>query len=189
MKSRATPTKKVPKAKVSTSELIRAALEKCKKVELVDFLVEFSNEHLDVQRELETRLNVEKPVSLEVKDIESAIALATDFDNRRVNYNFDYDHNSYKTVEKGLKKLIQNEELDEAKRLSIELMKRGSYQVACSDEGLMSDEIEDCLKPVIQAVKLANGEPAKQWAAEMIRADKVGFICDTELRKLAESKS
>ena len=106
-----------------------------------------------------------------------------------MNYNFDYDHDSYEAVEKGLKKLIQHEELEEAKRLSIELMKRGSYQVACSDEGLMSYEIEDCLKPVIKAVKLAGGEHAKQWAAEMIRADEVGFVCDTELRKLAESKS
>ena len=65
---------------MSPSELIRSALGKCKKVDLVDFLGEFSNEHLEVQRELETRLNVEKPVSLVVIDIESAIALANDFD-------------------------------------------------------------------------------------------------------------
>lgn len=64
MKRCAKPTKKVRKAKVSPSELIRSALGKCKKADLIDFLVEFSNEHLEVQRELETRLNVEKPVSL-----------------------------------------------------------------------------------------------------------------------------
>ena len=188
MKRRATPKKKVPKAKVSPSELIRSALGKCKKADLIDFLVEFSNEHLELQRELETRLSVEKPISLVVDDIESAIALATDFDERRMNYNFDYDQDSYEAVEKGLKKLIEHGELEEAKRLSIELMKRGSYQVACSDEGLMSYEIEDCLKPVIKAVKREGRELAKQWAAEMIRADEVGCICDTELRKLAESK-
>ncbi len=189
MKRRATPKKKVPKAKVSPSELIRAALGKCKKADLIDFLVEFSTQHLEVQRELETRLSVEKPVSLVVNDIETAIALATDFDERRMNYNFDYDHESYEAVEKGLKKLVQHDELEEAKRLCLELMKRGSYQVACSDEGLMTYEIEDCLKPVIKAVKRAGGEQAKQWAAEMIRADEVGFICDKELEKLAELKS
>ncbi|TWU02922.1 hypothetical protein [Stieleria varia] len=189
MKRGAKSTKKVPKAKVSPSELIRSALGKCKKPDLIDFLVEFSNQHVEVQRELESHLNVEKPFSLVVIDIESAIALATDFDERRMNYNFNYDHESYEAVEKRLKKLIDHEELEDAKRLSLELMKRGSYQVACSDEGLMSYEIEDCLKPVIKAVKRAGGEPAKQWAAEMIRADKVGFICDNELRKLAESKS
>ncbi|KLU04977.1 hypothetical protein RISK_002970 [Rhodopirellula islandica] len=45
-------------------------------------------------------------------------------------------------------------------------MKRGSYQVACSDEGLMSYEIEDCLKPVIKAVKRVGGESAKQWLSK-----------------------
>ena len=115
MKRRATPKKKVAKAKVSPSELIRSALGKCKKAELVDFLVEFSTQHLEVQRELETRLSVEKPVSLLVNDIETAIALATDFDERRMNYNFDYDHDSYEAVEKGLKKLIEHGELAESK--------------------------------------------------------------------------
>ena len=189
MKRRATPKKKAPKAKVSPSELIRSALSKCKKADLVDYLVEFSKEHLEVRRELEARLKIEKPVSLVVNDIESAIALATDFDERRMNYNFDYDHESYEAVEKGFKKLIEHGELEEAKRLSLELIKRGSYQVACSDEGLMTYEIEDCLKPVIKAVKRAGGEQAKQWAAEMTRADEVGFICDEELEKLAEVKS
>lgn len=189
MKRRATPKKKVPKAKVSPSELIRSALGKCKKADLIDFLVMFSSDHLEVRRELEASLNVEKPVSLLVNDIQTAIALATDFDERRINHNFDYDYDSYEAVEKGLKMLIQKGELEEAKRLAIELMKRGSYQVACSDEGLMSYEIEECLKPVIRAVKGAGGAEAKRWAAEMNRADEVGCICDTELRKLAESKS
>jgi len=139
------PAKKVRKTERSPSELIRSALGKCKKAELIDFLVGFSKEHLEVRRELESRLSVEKPVSLLVNDIESAIAMATDFDERRMNYNFDYDHDSYEAVEKGLKKLIEQGELGEAKRLSIELMKRGSYQVACSDEGLMNYEIEDCV--------------------------------------------
>lgn len=189
MRRRVTPNKKVRKVEPSPSELIRSALGKCKKAELIDFLVEFSKKHLEVQRELEARLNVEKPVSLVVNDIETAISLATDFDERRMNYNFDYDQESYEAVEKGLKKLIERGELEEAKRLSLELMKRGSYQVACSDEGLMTYEIEDCLKPVIKVVKRAGGEQARQWAAEMIRADEGGFICDAELGQLAGPKS
>ncbi|WP_153556667.1 hypothetical protein [Roseimaritima sediminicola] len=52
----------------------------------------------------------------------------------------------------------------------------------------MSYEIEDCPKPVIKAVKRAGGEQAKQWAAEMIRADEVGYICDAELEKLTQAK-
>lgn len=62
-------------------------------------------------------------------------------------------------------------------------MKDGSYQVECSDEGLMTDEISDCLKPVIRAVKAAGGGAAK-WASDMQRADRIGCICDTELAEL-----
>ncbi len=189
MKRRVKTTKKVRKAEPSPSELIRSALSKCKKAELIDFLVEFSEEDLEIRRELEASLNVEKPVSLVVDDIELAIDLATYFDKRRLNSNFDYDGDSYEAVEKGLKKLIAHGELEEAKRLSIELMKRGSYQAACSDEGLMIDRIENCLKPVIKAVKRAGGEEAKQWAGEMIRVDKGGFICDSQLGRLAKSKA
>ena len=189
MKRRTKSTTNVRKEEVSPNELIRSALSKCKKSDLIELLVEFSNEHLEVRRELESRLSVVKPVTLIVGDVESAIALATDFDERRMNYNFDYDYASYEVVEAGLKKLIQYEELEEAKRLSIDLMKQGSHQVECSDEGLMTQEIEDCLKPVIKEVKRQGGQQARQWAAEMIAADRVGFICDTELQKLAESKS
>lgn len=103
MKRRAKPSKKVRKVEISPSELIRSALSRCRKAELIDFLVDFSKQYLEVRRELEARLNVEKPV--------------------------------------------------------------------------------------IKAVQRAGGEQAKQWAAEMIRADAGGFICDTELERLAESKS
>ena len=63
-------------------------------------------------------------------------------------------------------------------------MKDGSYQVECSDEGLMNYEICQCLKPVIQAVKAAGGVEAAKWAGDMQKADRVGFICDKELAKL-----
>ncbi|MFO0868834.1 MAG: hypothetical protein U0935_07760 [Pirellulales bacterium] len=63
-------------------------------------------------------------------------------------------------------------------------MKEGSYQVECSDEGLMADEISQCLNPVIRAVQKAGGQEAVKWAAEMQRADRVGFICEQELAKL-----
>lgn len=64
-------------------------------------------------------------------------------------------------------------------------MKDGSYQVECSDEGLMTDEIQDCLRPVIHAVQSANDKEAAKWALEMSHVDRVGFICDRELKKLA----
>jgi hypothetical protein len=52
----------------------------------------------------------------------------------------------------------------------------------------MTDDISDCLKPVIRAVKAAGGDEAIKWASDMQIADRVGFICDKELAELrAES--
>ena len=64
-------------------------------------------------------------------------------------------------------------------------MKDGSYQVECSDEGLMTDDISACLQPVIDAVKAA-GDDAAKWAFEMQIADRVGFICDKEFAQLRD---
>ena len=63
-------------------------------------------------------------------------------------------------------------------------MRAGSHQVECSDEGLMTDEICDCLRPVIEAVEAAGGSKAAQWAREMSQADRVGVICHEELKEL-----
>ena len=175
-------------SKASSIELIRVALNKVKKTELIELLVMFSEEHAEIRRDLEIRLSIAKPVKLVVKDVRESIALATVVDDRRINYNFDYDHASYEVAQTGLERLVECGELEEVKRLAIELMKKGSYQVACSDEGLMTEEIENCLQPVIKAVGRVGGEKAKLWAKAMISADEVGFICDTELRSLAEAK-
>lgn len=64
-------------------------------------------------------------------------------------------------------------------------MKKGIYQVVCSDEGMMTEEFEDCLKPVIKAVRSVGGEEAKRWARTMLSADKAGYVL---LRKLAEGR-
>ena len=65
-------------------------------------------------------------------------------------------------------------------------MKAGGYQVESSDEGLMTDEISDCLRPVIRAVNADRGDEAAKWAFEMQIADRVGFICDDELAELRD---
>ena len=65
-------------------------------------------------------------------------------------------------------------------------MKAGGYQVESSDEGLMTDEISDCLRPVILAVKAVGGDEAAKWAFEIQIADHVGFIYDNELAELRD---
>jgi hypothetical protein len=171
-------------AKSDRFPLIDKALRKRTKTDLVAMILLIAKEHAVVARELEDRLNIEKPLDLLVADVSSAIGRATDFDERMTNHNFDVDWQAYADVQKGLSRLVELGHLADAKSLALKLMKDGSRQVECSDEGLMSDDIRECLKPVIQAVKKAGGVEAAKWAKEMRTADRVGFICDKELTRL-----
>ena len=49
-------------------------------------------------------------------------------------------------------------------------MDKGSYQIECSDEGLMHEKIESCLRPVIAAAKSSGG---REWALKMLRHDRI----------------
>ena len=182
-------TKKPRKlAKSDCLPLIEKELCTRTKAELVAMILVIAKEYAVVARELEDRLAIEKPVDLLIADVSSAIDRATDFDERMMNHNFDVDWRAYADVQKGLLQLIKLGHLADAKSLALKLMKDGSYQVECSDEGMMTDEISQCLKPVIRAVKVAGGDEAVKWAGDMQTADRVGFICDKELAELmAES--
>lgn len=161
--------------------LIDRELCKWTKADLIVMILAIAGEHDVVARELEDRLKIEKPVDLLVADITVAIERATAFDKRRMNYNFDVDWRAYDDVRKGLSRLVERGHLAEAKLLALKLMKDGSDQVECSDEGLRTDVICECLKPVIRAVTAAGGVEAVKWAGEMRIADRVRFICHKEL--------
>ncbi len=163
--------------------LIEKALCKQTKADLLQIILRIARDHSVVARELERQLAVEKPVDLLVADVSSAIDRATDFDERMMNDNFDVDWQAYEDVHVGLTQLVGLGHLEDAKSLALKLMKDGSYQVECSDEGLMTDDISDCLRPVIRAVEAGGGEAVK-WANDMQIADRVGFICDKELAEL-----
>ena len=171
-------------AKPDRFPLIDRELRKRTKADLIAMILGIAKEHAVVARELEDRLNIEKPVDLLIADVSSAIDRATDFDERMMNHNFDVDWQAYAEVQKGLSLLVELGHLADAKSLALKLMKDGSYQVECSDEGLMTDDICQCLKSVIQAVKAAGGGEAAKWAKDMRNADRVGYICDKELADL-----
>ncbi len=172
------------RGKTNRFPLIEKALGKRTKAELIEIVMKVAKSHAAVARELEDQLGIEKPVDLLVANVSSAIDRATDFDEREINYNFDVDWQAYADVRKGLRQLVDLGLLEDAKLLAIKLMRDGSYQVECSDEGLMTDEIEDCLRPVIRAVRTSGGADVDKWAKEMQGADRVGFICDHELAEL-----
>lgn len=58
-----------------------------------------------------------------------------------------------------------------------------------TDEGLMTEDIEECLLPVIRAVGKSGLSSADvfHWCGLMLATDRVGFICREELRKLQAS--
>ena len=179
----------IPKTTASADRLAKA-LAKRKKAELISIIVEIARADRGIMRRLEMQFGVEAPPKELVATTRQAIVDATDFDERAINYNFDYDYQAYSTAKRNLGRLIQLGHLREAMELSLELMNRGSYQVEMSDEGLMTDDIEECLQVVIKAVKRCNlpTDDVIAWCAAMTNNDRVGFICDTELQALRKQR-
>ena len=183
--------KRRPKKIVKTADVakrFRKALAKRTKNELIDVLVELARNDRGVFGQLGARFELEARPEELVVATRQAIAKATDFDERDVNHNFEYDYAAYDAVKRHLKRLVGLGELRLAMELSLELMAQGSYQVEASDEGLMTDDIEECLNVVIQA--LCNGNlPTSElttWCRRMLQKDRVGFLCAKQLKSLRQ---
>jgi len=181
--------KRRPKKIIKTADVtkrLHKALAKRTKNELIDVLVELARDDRNVLRQLDARFELEAPPRELVVATRQAIANATDFDERDINRNFSYDYEAYDAVKRNLSRLVGLGQLRLAMELSLELMDQGSYQVEMSDEGLMTDDIEECLKVVIQAFRKCD-LPASEliaWCRDMLKKDRVGFICEEELKAL-----
>jgi len=148
--------------------------------------VELAREDRNILRRLAERIDLEVPPKELVAATRQAIVDATDFDERDINRNFDYDYEAYGEVKRNLSRLIELGQLRLAMELSLELMKQGSYQVEMSDEGLMTQDIEECLAVVAQALKKCDLPPGEviAWCTEMAKRDRVGCFFDRELGTL-----
>jgi uncharacterized Zn finger protein len=178
------PKKLEPEA--DAGERLRKALVKRPKSELIDVLVELAREDRGLLRHLDARFDLAAPPPELVAATRQAIADATDFDERDANRNFDYDYEAYEAVKRNLTRLVKLGQLRLTMDLSLELMDQGSCQVEVSDEGLMTDDIEECLSVVTKALKqsdLPTGEKLA-WCKEMRQRDRVGFIHEEELQAL-----
>lgn len=151
--------------------------------------MELAEEDRGVFRQLAARFELEGSAQELAAATRQAIADATDFDERDINHNFSYDYEAYGEVKRNLSRLVDLGELHLAMELSLELMKQGSRQVEMSDEGLMTHDIEECLRVVLPAVKNSGQSPDEvvAWCVAMTKSDRVGFICDRELAKLRKS--
>jgi hypothetical protein len=165
---------------------LRRALSRRKKAELVDVLLELADEDRGVLRQLTARFDVAAAPDQLVAATRQAIADATAFDPRDINHNFDYDDEAYREVQRNLGRLITAGQLRLAMQLALELMKRGSYQVEMSDEGMMTEDIEDGLKVVLKALEKCDLPAAEiiAWCTAMQEHDRVGFIASKPLESL-----
>ena len=181
--------KRKPAMQSDTTPFIRKALGKLRKGELVDLLVGIAQADGQVRRKLVQDLDVELPSSDLVSSTRQAIAAATEIDYDGLNHNFDYDSRAYEQIAKSFKKMITAGQWVEVMQLCVELMQHGSHQVECSDEGMMTDEICDCIRPVIKRARKSGLDPTalRTWCTEMLAADRVGFICREELTKMLEA--
>jgi hypothetical protein len=167
---------------------LRRALARRKKAELVDVLMELAEGDRAVLRRLTARFDVAAAPDELVAATRQAIADATAFDKRDINRNFAYDYEAYSEVKRNLGRLIASGQLRLALQLALELMKRGSYQVEMSDEGLMTEDIEDCLRVVIEELRKCDLPSAEaiDWCSAMLENDRVGFVAREPLEALRD---
>jgi hypothetical protein len=177
-----------PAQRGDAAQRLRAALARCSKVKLIEILSECASADRAVLRRIMAHIELPASANELVRLTREAIAEATAFDARDINRNFDYDDEAYREVQRNLQRLIELGQLRPAMELSLELMDQGSYQVEASDEGLMTDDIKECLNPLLNALRQCDLPAAevRAWCTAMISADRVGFICDEELRALRE---
>jgi len=180
--------KPISTGKRETAAELRRALSKQSKAELVDVLLQLAQADRAVLRQLTARFEVSAAPTELVAATRQAIADATDFDQRDINRNFDYDYAAYEEIKRNLGSLIESGHLQQAMQLALELMKQGSEQVEMSDEGLMTDDIEDCLSVVIEALKKCDLPAAEvlAWCTAMVADDRVGFIARESLQSLQD---
>lgn len=156
------------------------------KAELVEVLLELAHADRGVLRQLTARFDVAAAPDELIAATRQAIADATAFDQRDLNHNFDYDDEAYREVKRNLGRMITAGHLRIAMQLALELMQHGSYQVESSDEGMMTQDIEDCLSTILKALPKCDlpGTEIVAWCSEMRSNDRVGFIAQKPLQLL-----
>ena len=187
--SKRTPKKTIkPPKRTDPAPWLRKALAQRTKGELIDALVEFTRDDRAVLRRLAAHFELQLPLKELLVMTRQAIADATAFDERDINRNFSYDYEAYLTVQRNLHRLIEMGQLRPAMELSLELMDQGSHQVEMSDEGLMTEDIEPCLRWVLKALRKCDLPDTEviAWCTEMLDRDRTEFLCDQELRSLRE---
>jgi hypothetical protein len=122
---------------------------------------------------------------------QKAISRATRIDEKRRNSNFPYDVDAYQLIKSNLSHLLETGAVAEAMGLAIELMAARSAQVEASDEGLMLEELEECLGLVIETIEVVDlpKEEKVLWCDRLRSADRVRFVCEKAIQSLRRAFS
>src|SRR3981081_2545225 len=113
------PKKLAPASKRSESTAkLRQALTSRKKAELVEILLEMAQDDRGILRQLTARFFVAAAPDELVAATHQATVDATAFDEREINYNFDYDSEAYGEVQRNLGRLIAAGQLRLAMQLA-----------------------------------------------------------------------
>ena len=107
------PSKKSAPARkhAKSTAALRQALSKRTKAELVTVLLELAQTDRGILRQLTSRFGVVEAADELTAVTRQAIADATDFDERDMNRNFDYDYQAYDEVKRNLSRLIASGQL------------------------------------------------------------------------------
>ena len=187
--ARRQPRQPSPAGKRSSSTVeLRRALARRTKAELLDVLLELAQADRGILRQLSARFDVVAAPTELIAATRQAIADATAFDPRDINRNFDYDADAYRDAGRNLGRLIKAGQLRVAMQLAVELMERGSHQVEMSDEGLMTEDVEACVRVVLKALQKCDLPAAEiaAWCTTMLANDAVGFIAREPLESLRQ---
>jgi len=171
-------------------EAFRRALARHRRADLIDCLVELARNDTELRRRVAEHLDFDLPRETVAEDNRDLIRRATRVDPRQINRNFDYDHAAYEKVRRNFTSMVTSKRLAQAMVEARLLMELGSVQVEMSDEGLMLDQIEACLRVVLEAVEQSSLPPAKKarWLADLKRADRLHMICEREIKRLAVAR-
>jgi hypothetical protein len=186
MSRRKSPKPAAASPQSGSTVALRRALTGRRKAELVEIVLQLAQADRGTLRRITARLDVAASAGELVAGTRQAIADATAFDPRDINRNFRYDYEAYGEVKRNLARLIAVGELRLAMQLALELMRHGSHQVEMSDEGMMTADIEECLREVLHAVEVSDlpvGE-VTAWCSAMLASDRVGFIARQPLEAL-----
>lgn len=104
----------------TVAQRLQRALEKRRKAELIDAIVDLARDETKILRRLEDRFDIQAPSEELINATRQAIIEATDFDQRDAGYNFDYDYDAYEAIERNFHRLIDLGELRSAIDLSLD---------------------------------------------------------------------